>query len=201
MNGEKMTAEKFVKLEWGAKLRVLRDHACSEDVIRVGVGDKFWRVRTAAVGNPSAPVDVIRAGVRDADVTVRMLAVGHPGAPEDVIRAGGKDEAECVRAAAVGNPSAPEDVIWRGVVDEHPWVRAGAVGNPSAPVDVLVVAAKRREKDLRVMVARHLRLSEDLAEKLSKSKVAAVQEALAGNPVVPEHIRVVARMKLEAGRR
>ena len=69
--------------------------------------------------------------------------------------------------------SCSEDVIRTGAEDEASWVQAVAAASP--------------------------RITVELAEQLSKSKVVKVQEALAGNPAVPERIRVVVRMRAEGG--
>ncbi len=87
-----------------------------------------------------------------------------------------------------------------GVGDRHSWVRWEALSNLSAPVDALVAAMRYRGSKTRQLIASHPHLPEDLAVKLSMSKMKEVQEALAGNPVVSERIRVVARLKAEAGR-
>ena len=59
-----------------------------------------------------------------------------------------------------------------GARDEDPWVREVAASNP--------------------------RITEEAAERLSRSKTREIQRALAENPAVPERIRVVAAMRAEA---
>lgn len=53
---------------------------------------------------------------------------------------------------------------------------------------------------MRAAAASSPALTAELAAKLSESEVMAIQEALAGNPVVPERIRVVARLNASGSR-
>ena len=134
-----------------------------------------WDEMLGVLRDCSCSQDVLRAGVVDKHWEARRAAVENPNAPEDVIRAGAVDKSSLVREAAVRHLSAPEDVIRAGAEDDDPWVRKAAAGSP--------------------------KLIAELAEKLSRTEWVAIQQALVENSVVPERIRVVARMKVEAGRR
>ena len=51
---------------------------------------------------------------------------------------------------------------------------------------------------MRRAAASNPHISEEAAERLSRSKTREIQRALAENPAVPERIRVVAAMRAEA---
>ena len=52
---------------------------------------------------------------------------------------------------------------------------------------------------MRHAAASHPRITEEAAERLSRSKTREIQRALAENPAVPERIRVVAAMRAGVG--
>ncbi len=157
------------------------------------------RVRAAAMRSGRATRSLLRGGAEDPHPLVRCAAVGNPHAPEAVVRAGARDATDWLRCAAVKNPRAPEDVVRAGFDDPSAHVRESAVLRRDAPTDLVGKACFDQARAVALAAASSPRLPEDVAEQLSEAtEVVAIQRALAANPVVPERIRVVARMRAEA---
>jgi hypothetical protein len=60
---------------------------------------------------------------------------------------------------------------------------------------VIAAGARDRSPYVRRVAASNPHISEEAAERLSRSKTPVIQRRLAENPAVPERIRVVAAMR------
>lgn len=141
----------------------------------------WGKVKERLAGNPSIPTEMLE----EFSETNPTKVAKHPNTPEKVIRALASHEYAYVRRTIANRLDAPPDVLTQLANDpsrkdrpnDIPSVRSAVAANPSTPPAALEqLAQDRRNKYIRIEVAKNPSTSEDTLKYLLNDGVATVRK-------------------------